>query len=1030
MIRIFAPSLFFILLLSAGNVSAATPVKLAITSVSASPTDVTPFSVTVQAQDSNSASANVVANTTVALALTAGNGDLFGSLIAVIPAGQSSITFTLVKYDLAEAGVILTAFATMGDALSAGTSAPFTVLPGAATALAINVPNGTANGTAPFAVNVRAIDAQQNTAPVAADTAVTITLAAGSGVLGGTLSGVILAGQTSIALPITYSKPEANVRLRVARTSGDALTSATTFFNVADNAIKLFAFAPLNATAGVPFNVQVNAVDANGNSAPVTSSTTVVLTKALGFGALTGNLTGVISAGTSSVTFTNLSYDSVDSVKLTASATDGDALTAFTTSAFPVGATATPPVKLLASTFGPITAGAPFTVRVISADGSGNTKAVRSNTAVTVVLKTGTGTISGVIGGTIPAGSFLIDLTAVAYSKPESGVVFTATASGGDALSSADTTPFTVLGAPTAVTADIFGLPSANSPFDVSITAVDGSGLPTRVLADTAVSINAAPAAGTGTFGGTLTGVIPAGASSVDLTVTYSKGENGVALTATSGGLGSGTSATFTVGPAATKLIVSAPAPGTPTATQPFSVIVTAVDGSNAPARLPADTTVTIGKSAGAGTLGGALTGTIAAGNNFTTIYGITYSQADTGVVLTASGSGLATGSGAPFNVNALPSPGAPTRIDIRSGNSQTAAAGSPVALAPTVLVRDSHFFPLAGATVIFTATGGAGSVNGSTTTTDALGLAQVGSWTLGIIGGKNTLTATVGGISVNITATATGGTGLLQFSSGPLATPQPAGVGQTIQFSAATNLQSTFAWQFGDGSGDASGNSTTSHAYAAAGTYIAAVTASSPPQSITGNLTITVNAPLVGVGNDSDGDGFSDAYEVAAGTNPNDASSVPFSTANVTATPVVGATFGAKLNFKKAHSDSVSISGIIPIPAGLTVAGAQLGVTIGSFIKIFPLDVHARGKSGGDSAAVAIKSVKGKVPLQNSKFTIKLSREDLAAALAPFGLTNAEAKRTAVTVRATVVFAGQINLINATLHYTARKNVSGSTSK
>src|SRR5699024_2311301 len=58
----------------------------------------------------------------------------------------------------------------------------------------------------------------------------------------------------------------------------------------------------------------------------------------------------------------------------------------------------------------------------------------------------------------------------------------------------------------------------------------------------------------------------------------------------------------------------------------------------------------------------------------------------------------------------------------------QTVAAGD----LPTVRVLDSQDIPVGGVTVSFAITSGGGSVTGAARVTDASGIAQVGSWTLG----------------------------------------------------------------------------------------------------------------------------------------------------------------------------------------------------------------------------------------------------------------------------------------------------------
>ena len=106
-------------------------------------------------------------------------------------------------------------------------------------------------------------------------------------------------------------------------------------------------------------------------------------------------------------------------------------------------------------------------------------------------------------------------------------------------------------------------------------------------------------------------------------------------------------------------------------------------------------------------------------------------------------------------------SPGSNQTISINGGNSQSAAAGSPVAIAPSVIVRDAATNPVPGVSVDFAVTGGGGSTNPAsiaTVVTNASGIASLTSWTLGSTAGPNTLTATSTGLTGSpITFTATG---------------------------------------------------------------------------------------------------------------------------------------------------------------------------------------------------------------------------------------------------------------------------------
>jgi adhesin/invasin len=103
---------------------------------------------------------------------------------------------------------------------------------------------------------------------------------------------------------------------------------------------------------------------------------------------------------------------------------------------------------------------------------------------------------------------------------------------------------------------------------------------------------------------------------------------------------------------------------------------------------------------------------------------------------------------------------GGAANIQVQAGDGQSATVGQSLATAPSVLVTDGGSNPVHGVTVDFAVASGGGGITGASTTTNASGIATVGSWTLGTVAGANTLTATAqgGGINGNpVTFTATG---------------------------------------------------------------------------------------------------------------------------------------------------------------------------------------------------------------------------------------------------------------------------------
>jgi hypothetical protein len=269
-----------------------------------------------------------------------------------------------------------------------------------------------------------------------------------------------------------------------------------------------------------------------------------------------------------------------------------------------------------------------------------------------------------------------------------------------------------------------------------------------------------------------------------------------------------------------------------------------------------------------------------------------------------------------------------------------------------------------------------------------------------------------------------------LAFVSTPAATPNPASVGQTVTFTAPATGgfgTVTLAWNFGDATTGAGASAT--HVYTAAGTFTATVTATDVVGvSTSATIAVTVNAAVVGSGVDTDGDGFSDSFETAVGTDPNSAASTPTgSPATAGAAKKLSvAKMAVKLNFAKpTGNDSIGLSGGLLIPEGFAVSGKKALVDIGGVVKSFTLGAKGASPKANDVFAVGVKAAKGVVALQVAKFAVKLSKGSFATALADDGLVNATTS-THVTVPVTVVFNGDVLQKNVTLSYKASAHKSG----
>ena len=113
---------------------------------------------------------------------------------------------------------------------------------------------------------------------------------------------------------------------------------------------------------------------------------------------------------------------------------------------------------------------------------------------------------------------------------------------------------------------------------------------------------------------------------------------------------------------------------------------------------------------------------------------------------------------GSPVIFNATGVAPSAVAMAIVAGNQQTAAAGAQVPIKPAVIVTDVEGRGVPGFAITFAVTGGGGTVTTGETTTDASGIATVGSWTLGKTVGPNTLTANAAGLTpASLTFEATG---------------------------------------------------------------------------------------------------------------------------------------------------------------------------------------------------------------------------------------------------------------------------------
>ncbi|MGH7613743.1 MAG: beta strand repeat-containing protein, partial [Gemmatimonadales bacterium] len=111
---------------------------------------------------------------------------------------------------------------------------------------------------------------------------------------------------------------------------------------------------------------------------------------------------------------------------------------------------------------------------------------------------------------------------------------------------------------------------------------------------------------------------------------------------------------------------------------------------------------------------------------------------------------------GSPVTFIATANHGNAAQLAKQAGDGQGATVNTTVSVPPAVIVKDAYGNAIAGAGVTFAVTGGGGSGTGLNPTTDASGIATVGSWRLGTAAGPNVLQATSGALTP-VTFTATG---------------------------------------------------------------------------------------------------------------------------------------------------------------------------------------------------------------------------------------------------------------------------------
>jgi M6 family metalloprotease-like protein len=197
--------------------------------------------------------------------------------------------------------------------------------------------------------------------------------------------------------------------------------------------------------AGDPFNVTVISRDSLGDTVEVDTDTQIQLVLLAGTGQLGGSLTGIIKAGTASVTLLGVTYSKAEKgIILEVKTISGDNLAAGESDPFEEEAAPWLVITDVNGGISPIV-GFPFGVTIQAQDSSEQPLAVASDTQVALTLSYGHGILAGTLVGTIVAGKHTVSISGITYSKVETDIELTATATSGDALSDGDSEPFSVM---------------------------------------------------------------------------------------------------------------------------------------------------------------------------------------------------------------------------------------------------------------------------------------------------------------------------------------------------------------------------------------------------------------------------------------------------------------------------------------------------------------------------------------------------------------------------------------------------------
>ncbi len=176
--------------------------------------------------------------------------------------------------------------------------------------------------TTGFDVIVQVQDADDNPVTATQDTSVTLSLQTGNGSLGGTLTGTVSNGSSSVTFSnITYDTNESGVSITATNTGGSLSSGTSSTFEVLAAADELvFVSVPSSGTEGVAIgSFTVEARRSGDSSVDLNYTESITISKSSGSGTIGGTTSQSTSSGVA--TFDDITFSEADDY--TIQATDG-----------------------------------------------------------------------------------------------------------------------------------------------------------------------------------------------------------------------------------------------------------------------------------------------------------------------------------------------------------------------------------------------------------------------------------------------------------------------------------------------------------------------------------------------------------------------------------------------------------------------------------------------------------------------------------------------------------------------------------